>query len=280
MPRRGVTPAPASASLTGLLLAAMVAVAPSAAPAPPVELPSKERPRVDRTFSVATLNILGSQHTRGGDKRRTIKTARLIRRKGLKLMALQEVQDDQLRRLKVHLPRYRFWPNEKHAPGGLRLQIGWLRTRFDLVDGGTITTRFSYQRRPVPWVRLRDEATGRRLFVIDVHNSPGDQEADRDSATRREVRLFNKLRERHGPVLVLGDANERREWFCKVARRTGARAANGGSVGPDGRCTPPEHMSVDWLMGKGQFGWRDYRAEPVKVSDHRLHSATFRWRRL
>jgi hypothetical protein len=39
-------------------------------------------------------------------------------------------------------------------------------------------------------------------------------------------------------------------------------------------------MSIDWLMGKGQFGWRDYKAEPVKVSDHRLHSATFRWRRL
>jgi endonuclease/exonuclease/phosphatase family metal-dependent hydrolase len=274
-----VTPAPASASLTGLLLAATVAVAPSAAPAP-VELSQEEPARVDRTFSVATLNILGSQHTRGGDRRRTVRTARLIRRKGLKLIALQEVQSDQLRRLKVLLPRYRFWPNEQYAPGGLRLQIGWLGKRFDLVESGTITTRFSYRRRPVPWVRLRDEATGRRVFVIDVHNSPEDQEADRDTATRKEIRLFGKLRERNGPVLILGDANERREWFCKVARRTGARAANGGSVAPDGSCKPPQQMSIDWLMGTGQFGWRHYRAEPVKVSDHRLHRATFRWRRL
>ncbi len=280
MPRRGVTPAPASASLTGLLLAATVAVAPTAAPAPPVELPSEEQRRVDRTFSVGTLNILGSQHTRGGDRRRTVKTARLIRRKGLKLVALQEVQADQLRRLKMPLPRYGFGPSDRYAPGGLRLQIGWRRKRFDLVDSGTITTRFSYLRRPVPWVRLRDEATGRGFFVINVHNSPANQEADRDSATRREIRLFNQLRERNGPVLILGDATERREWFCKVARRTGARAANGGSVRPDGTCTPPENMSIDWLMGKGQFGWRDYRAEPVRVSDHRLHSATFRWRRL
>lgn len=279
MPRRRVTPAPASASLTGLLLAATLMVAP-AAPADPVEeVRQGGKQRVDRTFSVATLNVLGSQHTKRRDKRRTVRTARLIRRKELKLIAMQEVQDDQLRRLKVHLPRYRFWPNESLGPGGLRLQIAWVRTRFDLIDTGTITTTFSNQERPVPWVRLRDEATGRRLFVIDVHNSPLEQEADRDSATREEVRLFRRLRERGGPVLILGDANERREWFCKVGRRTGARAANGGSVTDDG-CTPPDPSYVDWLMGEGQLGWRDYRAQDVTVSDHRLHSATFRWRKV
>ncbi len=279
MPRRRVTPTSASASLTGLLLAATLAVAP-AAPADPVNgVQQGDRPRVDRTFSVATLNILGSQHTKRRDKRRTVRTARLVRRQELKLIAMQEVQDDQLRWLKVHLPRYRFWPNENLGPGGLRLQIAWVRERFDLIDAGSITTTFSNQERPVPWVRLREEATGRRIFVIDVHNSPLKQESDRDSATREEVRLFRRLRERGGPVLVLGDANERREWFCRVVRRTGARAANGGGVTGDG-CSPPDPSYVDWLMGDGQFGWRDYRAQDVKISDHRLHSATFRWRRL
>jgi endonuclease/exonuclease/phosphatase family metal-dependent hydrolase len=279
MPRRRVTPAPASASLAGLVLAATLAVAPAAPADPADELRARDGQRVDRTFSVAAFNILGSQHTKRRDKRRTVRTARLIRRTELKLIAMQEVQDDQLRRLKVHLPRYRFWPGENLGPGGLRLQIAWLRTRFDLIDTGSITTTFSNQERPVPWVRLRDEATGRRLFVIDVHNSPLEQEADRDAATREEVRLFRRLRERGGPVLILGDANERREWFCKVARRTGARAANGGSVSDVG-CTPPDPSYVDWLMGDGQFGWRDYRAQDVEVSDHRLHSATFRWRKV
>ena len=146
-------------------------------------------------------------------------------------------------------------------------------TSFDRVTSNASTAR------SVPWVRLRDEATGRRLFVIDVHNSPLNQEADRDSATREEVRLFRRLRDRGVPVLILGDANERREWFCKVARRTGARAANGGTVTDTG-CTPPDPSYVDWLMGDGQLGWRDYRAQDVKVSDHRLHSATFRWRKV
>ncbi|HEX6151037.1 endonuclease/exonuclease/phosphatase family protein [Nocardioides sp.] len=279
MPRRRVTPAPASASLTGLLLAATLAVAPPASAAPAAEVPSEDQPRVDRTFSVATLNVLGSNHTEGRDHRRTKRTARLIRRQHLKLVALQEVQADQLRGLRKRLPHYRFWPATTLGPSGLRLQIAWRPARFDLVDHGTLTTTFSYRERPVPWVRLRDEATGRRLFVIDIHNSPRDQEADRDSATRKEIRLFNRLSRRIGPVLLLGDANERREWFCWVSRRTGAWAATGGSVTEDS-CSPPPHMSVDWMMGKGRFGWRDYRAEPVKVSDHRLHRATFRWRPL
>jgi len=286
MPRRRVTPAPASASITGLVLAALLAtslavvlaVGPATWADPIDEVQPGERHSVDRTFSVATLNILGSNHTRGGDKRRTVRTAALIRRGGFKLIALQEVQADQLLGLRAKLPRYRFWPSEKYAPGGLRLQIAWRHQRFDLLDAGTITTTFSYQQRPVPWVKLRDEATGRHVFVIDVHNSPREQEADRDSATRREIRLFNRLNQR-GPALILGDANERREWFCRVARRTAARAANGGSFTDEG-CTPPDPSFVDWLMGDGQFGWRDFRAQDVRVSDHRLHSAVYRWRRL
>jgi len=279
MPRRRVTPAPASASITGLLLAASLAVVPAASADPVDEVQPAERERVDRTFSVATLNILGSNHTDGRDFRRTKRTARLIRRQHLKLVALQEVQADQLRGLRRRLPNYRFWPGTKLGPGGLRLQIAWRPARFDLVDHGTLTTRFSYQERPVPWVRLLDVATGRRAFVINIHNSPADQEADRDSATRKEIRLFKQLRER-GPVMILGDANERREWYCRVARRTGARAASGGSYAKADGCVPPERMYVDWMMAGGTVGWRDFRAVDVRVSDHRLHRSTFRWLRL
>ena len=278
MPRRRVTPAPASASITGLVLAASMAVAPATSADPVDDVLPGERQGVDRTFSVATLNVLGSNHTDGRDYRRTKRTARLIRRQHLKLVALQEVQADQLRGLRRRLPHYRFWPGTKLGPGGLRLQIAWRPARFDLVDHGTLTTRFSYRDRPVPWVRLLDEAAGRRVFVINIHNSPQDQEADRDSATRKEIRLFNRLNER-GPAVILGDANERREWFCRVARRTAARAANGGSFTDEG-CTPPDPSYVDWLMGNGQFGWRDYRAQDVRISDHRLHRAVYRWRRL
>ncbi|MGH3346537.1 MAG: endonuclease/exonuclease/phosphatase family protein [Nocardioides sp.] len=279
MPRRRVTPAPASASFTGLLLAATLAVVPLASAESAGAPQPAERERVDRTFSVATLNILGSNHTAGPDFRRTKRTAHLIRRQHLKLFAMQEVQADQLRGLRRRLSQYRFWPAKKLGPGGLRLQIAWRPARFDLVDYGTLTTTFSHQERPLPWVRLLDEATGRRVFVINIHNSPQNQERDRDAATREEIRLFKRLRER-GPALILGDANERREWFCRVARRTGAHAANGGSYSNADGCVPPDRMYVDWLMEGGEVAWRNYQAVDVRVSDHRLHRAILRWRRL
>ena len=96
------------------------------------------------------------------------------------------------RGLRRRLPNYRFWPGTKFGPELLRLQIAWRPARFDR-DHGTLTTRLDYQERPVPWVRLLDGATGRRVFVINIHNSPWDQEADRDSATRKEIRLFGSF---------------------------------------------------------------------------------------
>ncbi|QZY28536.1 endonuclease/exonuclease/phosphatase family protein [Nocardioides coralli] len=281
-PRRLTPRTSLVATLVALLAAGALAlplVAVAAGPDPlPRPAPAAKVRAEDRLFKVGTLNILGSNHTRGGDKKRTFRTARLIRKQKLKVLAMQEVQDDQLRWLRKKLPRYRIWPGKRYGGQGLRLQIAWRKARFDLVDHGSIETTFSGFERPVPWVRLKEERTGRRFFVIDVHNSPRDQEADRDSATRKQLRLYNRLRERGGPVMILGDANERREWFCKVTRRTDARAANGGRT-TDKRCTPPRPTYIDWIMGGGRLGWRDYDARRVEVSDHPLHTAVARLRK-
>ena len=51
--------------------------------------------------------------------------------------------------------------------------------------------------------------------MIDVHNSPDSQEADRDAATSEEIELYRRLRDR-GAVMIVGDMNERGEWFCKL----------------------------------------------------------------
>lgn len=274
--------------LAALLLATLLATAVpsvSASPDDPLDLlggsgGSGQEPtarRVDRTFTLATLNILGSQHTRGGDRDRTVRTARLLRRRHVGIAGLQEVQQDQYQWLRKHLPGYRIWPGMRYDAQGIRLQVAWRKKRFDRIDHGTITTTFSHQQRPIPWVRLKDRETGRRVSVIDLHNSPGSQESDRDSATREEIRLYRRLRER-GPVLMVGDANERGEWFCKVTGRTDARAANGGSH-RGGDCRPPRPTYVDWLMGRGHFAWRDYRATETDVSDHLLHTAVVRWHR-
>lgn len=273
---------PLAAALAGVLAAPLLVASPGAATtgADPLDdvLGSRDAARrIDPNFKVGTLNVLGSQHTRGGDFRRTVRTARLIRRKRIRLVALQEVQQDQYRWLNRRLKGFRFWPGTRLDAAGIRLQIGWRRSRFDQLDHGTITTTFSHQQRPIPWVRLRERDTGRNVYVIDIHNSPQDQERARDTATRREIRLFERLRSRGGTVLMLGDANERREWFCRVTGHTDARSASGGRHTRRG-CYPPDRMYVDWLMGGGRrFEWRHYRAQDVRVSDHRLHTAVFRW---
>lgn len=262
------------ACLAGVLVAGLGPVNPATA-GPTGALAEATERRGERTVKVATLNILGSNHTRGGDRRRTVRTARLIERRSVGLIGLQEVQQDQLRVLRTKLERYRVWPGLKFDARGVRLQIAWSRNRFKLLDHGTITTTFSHQRRPIPWVRLRDRDTRRRLTMIDIHNSPQNQEGARDSATRQQIRLFKRLRKR-GPVLMVGDANEREEWFCKVAGGTDARAANGGSHGKRG-CRPPQSLTIDWLMGGGGFGWRRYKREDVPTSDHALHTAKVRF---
>ena len=280
MPRRRTPRQSFTLALAGVGVAASLAVPPVAADPPDLPLSPEEATaerRTDQTFEVGTFNILGSQHTSGGDRRRTVRTAELVRRQNLKLVGLQEVQQDQYAWLSEELPRYRIWPGMEYGAQGIRLQIAWRKSRFDLLDQGTITTTFSYQQRPIPWVLLRDEETGRRLFLIDIHNSPLDQEADRDSATRQEIRLFRELRERGGPVLIVGDANERREWFCKVTGRTDARAANGGSRTATS-CHPPEPTYIDWIMGGGRFEWRDYEVVGTSSSDHPMHTAVVRWR--
>lgn len=265
--------------LTAALLATTLSAGPASAedPLDLVRPPGDKHPaRVDPTFKVASLNILGSQHTRGADYERTVRTARLIRTRNVAVAGFQEVQEDQHGWLKDQLPRYRIWPGSRYGSQGMRLQILWQKQRFDLLDHGSITTTFSYQQRPIPWVRLQDRQTGRAFSVIDLHNSPDSQEADRDSATAAEIDLYHRLRER-GPVVVVGDTNERGEWFCKLTGATDARAANGGSHRDS--CRPPSPTYVDWVMGGGRYDWRHYRARETRVSDHLLHTAVLRWGR-
>lgn len=229
----------------------------------------QERPsRAERTLRVGTFNIMGSIHTPGRDRRRTVRIARQLRNRRLRLIGLQEVQPDQLRVLRHKMPRYRFSPGLVENDQGFQLQIAFRRGRYDFLARGAIRIPFNGNRRRTPWVRLRHEATGRRVSVIDIHNPSKRQEHHRDVATRREVRLFRRLRER-GLVLLVGDANEKREFYCKVTGRTDARAANGGHHGRRG-CHPPDHMSIDWLMAGGRFAWRDYHYDGVRTSDHAI----------
>ena len=269
-----------STALVGGSLSAAASEPAAPAPAPgqeaTAEAPSAQR-RKDFTFDLATFNVLGSQHTRpggkwGNDRERSKRTARVIRSKGVDVIGLQEVQDDQYAVLTRELPAYRFWPGPALGNQGMRLQIAWRTQQFALERTGFIMTRFDHQQRPIPWVELRNRNTDRTMFVIDIHNSPKGQEADRDAATREQIALIKELRAEEKPVFVVGDMNEKAEWYCKVTGATDLRAANGGKADARGCVPPRRRLRIDWIMGGRLVKFSRYKERVNKdvrrSSDH------------
>jgi endonuclease/exonuclease/phosphatase family metal-dependent hydrolase len=137
-------------------------------------------------------------------------------------------------------------------------------------DQGSVTYVFSNQRIPLPYVLLRDNATGAEFWMITTHNSAGSMEAQRDAATVIEINLIRQLMGTGKPVIITGDMNEHTEFFCKVATATGMVAANGGS-GAGGCHLPPRPLRVDWIMGGHGAGFSGYRQDGAgigRASDH------------
>lgn len=229
------------------------------------------------TFQIGTLNIQGSQHRANGTGRAAA-LAGAIEGRGVDLVGLQEVQDDQLAVLQSRLEDYTIWPGQSLGNQGVRLQIAFRDSLFALVDTGSITTTFDFQRRPIPWVLLQERATGAEFYVIDVHNSPRDQEADRDAATGAEISLINSLRSTGKPVFVVGDANERTEFACRVAAATGLVGSNGLNAGGGGCSTGVGPLKIDHVMGGGGVDFSDhvvdYGAPVPSSTDHAFIRAT------
>lgn len=228
------------------------------------------------TFRVGALNILGSQHSAGpggygpGTDRAAM-AAGLVMSRGVDVLTLSEVQDDQLAVLDNRLAGYSIWPQQSLGSNGQRLQIAWRASQFEMLDGGSVTFTFASQAIPMPYVLLRDLGTGAEFWVISIHTSAGGLEGERDSGTAIAISLMQRLMAESGkPVLIGGDVNEHEEFFYKVCQATGFLAANGGGAG----CTlPPRPLRVDWIMGGGGTGvdfsgYVQDGATLASISDH------------
>lgn len=231
------------------------------------------------SFTIAQSNILGSQHTSakggyGSGPYRAGITASLLMSRGVDVGGMQEVQSNQLSMLRGRMSAYSFWPGTSLGHNGERLQIYWRSSQFTMEKAGSVTYTFSSQRIPLPYVLLRDNATGAEFWMITTHNSAGGMEVQRDSATGVEIALINQLRATGLPVIITGDMNEHTEFFCRVAASTGMVAANGGS-GAGGCHLPAGPLRVDWIMGGagagGSVSFSGYRQDGAglhRASDH------------
>jgi endonuclease/exonuclease/phosphatase family metal-dependent hydrolase len=234
------------------------------------------------TFTIAQSNILGSNHTMGknsGFAPGTVRagmTASLLMSRGVDVGGMQEVQQDQLRVLQGRMAGYSIWPAAALGHNGIRNQIYWRDSQFEMKDSGSVTYTFSNQRIPLPYVLLRDRGTGAEFWVISTHNSAGNMESQRDSGTTTEISLIHTLMAKGQPVVIVGDMNEHTEFFCRVSAATGMVAANGGS-GAGGCHLPPNPLRVDWIMGGHGMSFSGYRQDGAglgRVSDHYYLYAT------
>jgi len=177
------------------------------------------------------------------------------------------------------LDGYAIWPYmRKGLAQGLRLQIAYQKDEFNFLEGRTLSTRFDGNLRPLPYVRLRDRASGQEFWFLTFHNSPKSMEAERDRATAAEIGLVNRLRKTGIPVIIGGDTNEWVEFYCKMGRGADLHSAAGGRLYPS--CRAAANPVFDYLMANQRVGFGKYRQlggrQVWRVSDHKLVTARVR----
>jgi endonuclease/exonuclease/phosphatase family metal-dependent hydrolase len=266
--------------------------APPAEDAPEPTPPATDEPEpmpaaAPAVFRAASYNVLGASHTAPGGTRpswasgttRVRWALYLLRRHRVDLVGLQELQDPQhaafLRR-----PGWEVWPTSGHTDNA----VAWRPGVFRLVDATRVPIPYFRGREVrMPVVLLEHRATGQRTWVGSFHNPASlpwlpSQGAHRDEAQRRQARLAARLDDAH-PVLVTGDMNDSRDYYCPFVRATGYVAANGGGV-DEGRCTPPGNAGIDWIFGSPGTAFTRYRAVhgplAARTSDHPLIVTTTR----
>jgi endonuclease/exonuclease/phosphatase family metal-dependent hydrolase len=234
--------------------------------------------------TVATLNVLASQHTtRGGDHPgwpsaswRTPREAAALAAHGVDVVGLQEVKPDQLDGLMAStgfkaFPGYEFGSQETDN------SVLYDPSRFDFVSGSQFSIVFMSRPRPQTILRLRDKQTQREFYVVNMHTSAGHDRghtATRYAGMAKAVDVINGLKSEGLPVFVTGDMNDRAPFRSRVLTPSGMSAAIDGAW--RARNFGSGWMAVDWIASAGDVTWSDYWVEDLqsqRVSDHYLISA-------
>ncbi|MGH3345408.1 MAG: endonuclease/exonuclease/phosphatase family protein [Nocardioides sp.] len=224
-------------------------------------------------FGVAMLNILGSNHTRGGKggyaagTNRAYSATQMLLARDASIIGFSEIQRDQLAVFTNNAPGYGVYPGVSLGGAGIPTTVAWDTGVWELVDAHTVTIPFSGQQRPAPVVKLAHVSTGAEVWVLNVHNSPQGMEGEREAAEAIEIAKVRELEETGIPIIVTGDFNERQEALCKFTATTLQSAVGGGYCYP-----PPQQMRVDWIFASESFSvnsWDVTRAAPVPyITDH------------
>jgi hypothetical protein len=261
-----------------------------AKPAPKKPRPKKKKdkepePLPVAEFVIGSFNVLGTSHTTGRrdgmapGRVRIRQAAQLLAHHGVDVVGLQELQLDQYRELaRVAGATYDFWPGTAAGRLGNENSLAWRTSEWTLVNAYTTPIPyFGGRPRPMPYVLLRHNVSGRYAWFANFHNpatnpNTGNNDRWRVRAAALEIALANRLRSETGyPVFITGDMNERERIFCPMTGGAAMVAANGGS-NVAGACRPPSPMNVDWIFGSDMVSFTSYYRDDGwlvnRTSDH------------
>lgn len=232
-------------------------------------------------FTVASFNVLGASHTTASTRFATypsrLKAAvALMESRKMDVVGTQELQEKQYDYF-LSQGYGATWGAYYWDPAGSKRDtenaILWRRSTMELVRGETFDIPYFYGNiRRVPAVLLRERATGRTAWFLNVHN-PADVRGDaakyRAQALAIEKQKIINLRASGRPVFITGDFNDRQAAFCPL---TADKLMISPNSVPSTTCAYPRESSIDWIFAAGQTRFssfaRDKAAQTAGVSDH------------
>jgi hypothetical protein len=239
---------------------------------------------------VASFNTLGASHTKNDRKYptydvRTPQQVALLNSYGVDVAGLQEFQCKQRASfLATAGTTFGMWPDDAMVHSDLlhpaecvadtENSIIWRNSTMEFLSGYTIDVPYFDSPRKMPVVYLRERATGRTAYFINVHNPAsgvgyGNQTANRAAAIAIERAEVIKLRATGRPVFLTGDFNDRKPAFCGLT--TGKLMITPDSI-PAYGCAPPPSLGIDWIFTAGQARFtryaRDWRPKNLRLTDH------------
>jgi endonuclease/exonuclease/phosphatase family metal-dependent hydrolase len=178
-------------------------------------------------------------------------TAQALITNRLDVVGLQEPTAGQLQGiLTAARGRYDAYPEPAAGDLGVEASLVWDTRKYEATRKLTIRTQFIARVLKRPVVRLKDKATGRQFWVMNVHNAPWQYQKKRNQATKVQIAKLKELERTGLPVFYVGDFNEKKTILCKVLRQTGLVSPYGGRINGQGRCVEPrQRMHVDWIFG-------------------------------
>lgn len=237
---------------------------------------------VTTSFVFAEFNVQGSSH-RGNVPQRSRNALSLLDRSGATVAALQEFAPAN-RRAFFGAANGRW----SEANLGVRSYeadnaVVWRADTWTLVKAETRTyPYFGGKPRRMPRVLLEDKRTGAQVWFASYHNAASccghaNSAKWRRVAVDKQVADANALRAAtKQPLIVAGDMNDRRAYFCDMGPRARMHSADGSTA--DGGCRVAPRPWIDWVMGTADVGFSGYRRDDSGFvdasSDHPFISTT------